>query len=166
MLGIDCFYTCHSSPYSSRCNNTCWNWHFPILNDIMKYPNPFTLGCPFLGPTFWKPNGFVLFLVVGFFSRSLIKVYFIFSRHFFKYHTNRSPFMCGLRGRHLVIISSYHTCILFILSPLLYNIMYLFWLALSYGCPSFTMLVWSYHWQSKYPFMFVPLWEWTYISPQ
>jgi hypothetical protein len=27
------------------------------------------------------------------------------------------------------------------------------------------MLVWSYHWWSKYPFVSVPLWEWTYNNP-
>jgi hypothetical protein len=35
--------------------------------------------------------------------------------------------------------------------------MYLSWLATSYGCPSFTMLVCSYHQQSKYAFTLVPL---------
>jgi hypothetical protein len=166
MLGIDYFYTSHSSPYSLGCNNTCWNWHFLILDGITKYLDFFTLGCPFPGPTFWKPSGLVLFLVVGFFGRSLIKVYFIFSSHSFKYHANMSPLMCGFRGRHLVINSSYHTCISFIFSPLPYNTTYLFWLAISYGCPFFTMLVWSYHWWSRYPFMLAPLWEWTYSSSQ
>jgi len=28
------------------------------------------------------------------------------------------------------------------------------------------MLVWSYHWWSRYPFVLVPLWEWIYSSPQ
>jgi hypothetical protein len=27
------------------------------------------------------------------------------------------------------------------------------------------MLMWSYHWQSKYPFALVPLWEWMYNNP-
>ncbi len=64
MLGTDCLRTCHSSPvgwspYSLGCSNTCRNWHFPVLNDIMKYLNLVTLGCLFLSPTFWKLNGFV-----------------------------------------------------------------------------------------------------------
>ncbi len=60
------------------------------------------------------------------------------------------------KGRCLVINSSYHTCILFIFNPFLYNTTYMYWLATSYDCSSFTMLVWSYHWWSKYPFVSVP----------
>jgi len=43
---------------------------------------------------------------------------------------------------------------------------YLFWLVTSYGCPSFMMSMWSYHWRSRYPFVSMPLWEWTYNNPQ
>jgi hypothetical protein len=116
--------------------------------------------------TFPEPSGLVLFPIVRLFGRSLIKVYFIFSKRFFKYRVNMFLLMCGFRGRHFVNNSFYHTCISFILNPFLYNITYLFWLAISHGCPSFMMLVWSYHWRSKYPFMLVPLQEWTYNSPQ
>jgi hypothetical protein len=55
---------------------------------------------------------------------------------FFKYRVNTFLFMCGSRDRRLVISSSYHTYILFIFNPFFYNIMYLFWLATSYNCPS------------------------------
>jgi hypothetical protein len=72
---------------------------------------------------------------------------------------------CRCMGRCLVISSPHHTNISFILNPLSYNITYLFWLATSYGCPSFMVLMWSYHWWFKYPFALVPLQEWTYISP-
>jgi hypothetical protein len=74
--------------------------------------------------------------------------------------------MCGSRDKRLVINLSYHINILFILSPFSYSITYLFWLATSYSCPSFIMLVWLYHWQSRYPFVLVPLWEWVYSNPQ
>ncbi len=53
----------------------------------------------------------------------------------------------------------------FTLSPLPYNTMYPSWLTTSYGCPSFTMLMWSNHWRSKYPFASMPLWELKYNSP-
>jgi len=39
------------------------------------------------------------------------------------------------------------------------------WFTTSYGCPPFIMLMWSYHWRSKYPFTLVSLHEWTYSSP-
>jgi hypothetical protein len=75
-----------------------------------------------------------------------------------------SPFMCGSRGRCLVINSSYHASILFIINPLSYNTTYSSWLATSYSCTPFIVLVWSYHRRFSYPFASVPLWEWTYIS--
>jgi len=113
------------------------------------------------------PNGLVLSLVVSFFSESLtwIEVCFVFNRHSFEYHASTSPFMCGSRGRCLVINSSYHTYISFIISPLFYNITYSSWLATSYNCPFFTISVCSYHWQFIYPFASMPLWEWTYSNP-
>jgi hypothetical protein len=73
--------------------------------------------------------------------------------------------VCGFKGMHLVINLSYHTCILFILDSLSYNITYSSWLATSYSCESFTMSMWSYHWLFRYPSILVSLWEWTYISP-
>jgi hypothetical protein len=74
--------------------------------------------------------------------------------------------MCMSKGRHLVISSSYHTNISFIISPFSYNTMHSSWLVTSYSCPPFTMLMWSYHWQSRYPFTLVTLWECTYNNPQ
>jgi hypothetical protein len=74
--------------------------------------------------------------------------------------------MCGFRGKHLVINSSYHAYISHIPNPLPYNIAYLSWFATSYNDPSFTVLMWSYHWWSRYPFVWMPLQEWTYNNPQ
>jgi hypothetical protein len=109
----------------------------------------------------------ILSLVVSFFGKILtwIRVCLAFSRHSFGYHASMFPFTCGSRGRRLFISSSYDTYISFIISPLFYNTMYLFWLGTSYGFPFFMALVWSYHWQSRYPFALVPLWEWTYDNP-
>jgi hypothetical protein len=172
MLGTDCLCTCHSflvgwSPYSLGCSNTCRDWHFPVLNDIMKYLNHVTLGCLFLSPTFWKINGFVLSLILSFFIElpTWAKVALTLSNRSFKYHANMFPLMCGSRGRCLVINLSYHMCISFIFSPFFNNITYLSWLATSYSCPSFIVLIWSYHWWSKYPFVLVLWREWMYISP-
>jgi hypothetical protein len=74
--------------------------------------------------------------------------------------------MCGSKGRRLVISSSYHTYISFILDPFSHNTTYLYWLATSYNCPYFMVWMWLYHWQSMYPFTLVPLQKWMYNSPQ
>ncbi len=133
MLGTDRSCICHSflarwSPYFFGCNSTCWNWHFPILNGNMRYPNLITLGCPLSSSTFWKPNGSILSLVVGFFWQtaytSMSLLYFS-NKCSFKYHANTSLFMCKSKGKCLVISLSYHTYIWFIFSPFLYNTMYL-----------------------------------------
>lgn len=34
------------SPCSFWCDNTCWNWHFPLPIGFMKYLCFITLGCP------------------------------------------------------------------------------------------------------------------------
>ncbi len=70
------------------------------------------------------------------------------------------------KGRCLVISLFYHTNISFIINSLSYNIMYSSWIITSYSCPLFTVLMWSYHWQSRYPFVSMPLEEWTYNSPR
>jgi len=134
----------------------------------MKSPNHVTPSYSFSSPNLWKPNGLVLFLVIGFFGKlpTWRKVCLAFSIHSFEYHVNMFLFMCRLRSRCLVINLSYHICISFILSSFFYNILYPFWLATSHSCPSFTVLVWSYHKQSMYPFILVPLWEWMYSSPR
>ncbi len=74
--------------------------------------------------------------------------------------------MCGFKGKHLVINSSYHTYISFILDSLSYNITYPSWLSMSYSYEYFTLSMWSYHWLSRYPFTLVSLQEWMYNSPQ
>jgi hypothetical protein len=94
--------------------------------------------------------------IASFFSGLITqtKVCFPFSRCSFRYHASTSLLMCESKGRHLVISSSYHTNISFIISPLSYNTTYLSRLATSYSCTPFTMSMWSYHWQSRYPFAF------------
>ncbi len=126
MLGTIWLCTCHSflvgwSPYSFGCNSTCRDWHFHVLNDTMKYLNLVTLGCLLVSPTFWEPNGFVLSLIVNFFTESptQAKVSFTLNKHSFKYHANMFLFMCRSKGRWLVISSSYHMCISFILAHFL-----------------------------------------------
>jgi hypothetical protein len=118
VLGIDYSRTCDLFPigwsfYSFRCNNTCWDWHFPIWDDITKCPNHVIISCSFLGPTLGKPNGSILSLVVIFFGKlpTRVKVFLIFSRCSFEYRVNTFSFMCGSRGKRLVISSSYHAII-------------------------------------------------------
>jgi hypothetical protein len=72
--------------------------------------------------------------------------------------------MCKSKGKRLVINLFYHTNISFIISPFSYNIMYPSWLATSYNYAPFMMSMWSYHWQSRYTFASVPLWEWHTIA--
>ncbi len=73
--------------------------------------------------------------------------------------------MCGSRGKYLVINSSYYNWITFTLNPLPCNTTYPSWLTTFYGCPSFIMLLWSYHWQFKYSFVSMLLQELEYNSP-
>jgi len=72
---------------------------------------------------------------------------------------------CRSKGWCLVISSSYDNFISCILGPFSYNATYLSLLGTFYNCQFFTVLMWSYHWQFRYPFVSLPLQEWTYSSP-
>jgi len=124
----------------------------------MRYLSHVTLGYLLSDPTLWGLSDSILSPIIGFFGKSptRARICFSSSRCSFKYHVNTFLLKCGFKGKCLVISSSYHTCILFILNPFPYNITYMSWLATSYDCPSFTMLVLSYHWWSKYPFVSMP----------
>jgi hypothetical protein len=111
VLGTYCSCTCHLflttwSPYSFGYNNTCWDWHFPILDNITRCLSHVTPSCLLSSPTRWELNGLVLSLVVSFFfgSPTQAGVCFTSSRHSFKYHVSTSPLMCGFRGRRLVLV--------------------------------------------------------------
>ncbi len=126
-----------------------------------------TLGCPLSSPTLWELNGSILSPIVGFFNGSLtqVRVYFTFNRRSFKYYVNMFPLICGSKDKHLVISFSYHTSISFTINLLSYNTMYPSWLVTSYSCPPFTMSMWSYHWQFRYPFALMSMQDWMYSSP-
>jgi len=143
------------------------NRHFLVPNGTMRCPNYVAPGCLLLVPTLWELNGSILSWVACLFRRLLTqaKVCFIFSRHYVGYCASMSLFMCGSKGMRLVISSSYHTNISYILNPLSYNIMYPSWFATTYSCPFFMVSMWSYHWWSKYPFASMSLWEWVYNNP-
>jgi hypothetical protein len=137
------------------------SFHFGSVSFILTFfskwgcdINPITLGCPLSNPTFWKINGLVLSLVAIVFGRSppWIGACLAYSKCSFRSHVNMFQFMCGYRGKRLVINLFYQTFILLIFGPFPYSITYLSRLATSYGCPSFTMSMWSYHWQFRYPF--------------
>lgn len=73
VFGIDHSYICHSFPtwwlpYFFRCNNTCWNRHFLVLNDITRCPSHVTRRCSLSCPTLWKLSGSVLPLIVSVFG--------------------------------------------------------------------------------------------------
>jgi hypothetical protein len=136
MLGFNCFYTCHSfpigwSPYSSWCDGSCQNWHFPLLINITKYSNFITLCCVFSSPPFWKSYGIIISSFIGFFDKlfTQIKICHIFNKCSLAHHMNTSPILCKFNHKHLVISPSYHTCIPFVLNLFPYNIMYLPWFA-------------------------------------
>jgi hypothetical protein len=145
-----------------------WDWYFLFLDDVTKYTSHVILGCPLSCPTFWEASGLVLSPIIGFFNKLPTRagINITSSRRSFKYHANMSLFMCKSRGKHLVISSSYHTCISSIFNPLPYNTMYLSCLATSYGCPFVIVLVWSCHSRFKYPFALVPLRGRTYSNPR
>ncbi len=134
----------------------------------MRCPNHVTLSCPFLGPTLWEPMVQSYPQLQISLANHLHKQEFasLLIKNFFEYCARTSMFMCESKGRHLVINSSYHTYILFILSPLSYNTTYSSWSVTFYNYPYFTMLVWLDHWWSRYAFALVPLQKWTYNSPQ
>jgi hypothetical protein len=167
LLALISLFPIGQSPYYSKYSTTCWDRHFPILHKTKRCLSHITLSCSLSGPTLWKPNGLVLSLIASFFGGLLTwtKVYFVSNRCSFEYCVSMSPLMCRSRGKCLVISSFYHTSISFIINSFSYNIMYPSWIATSYSCPLFTMLVWLYHWQSRYPFVSMPLREWTYNSP-
>jgi hypothetical protein len=137
-------------------SNTCWDWHFFVLDDIIRYLRHIISSCSLSSLTFWKPNGLVLSPVANFFVKSPTWVEVCVDSNIcsFKCHANTFPLMFW--GMHLVINSSYHTYISFILSPLPYNIMYPSWLVISYNCPFFMISMWLYHWRYKYPFVSMP----------
>jgi hypothetical protein len=126
-------------------------WHYEI-------PKPYYTMLSAFRSHLLKAQWFNLIPNCRFFSKSptRTKVCLAFSRCSFKYHVSTFLLVCRFKGMCLVINSSYHTCILFILNPFPYSTTYMYWLATSYDCLSFTMLVWSYHWWFKYPFVLVP----------
>ncbi len=165
MLGTNHFCTYHSfaigwSPYSFGYNNTCWDWYFLVLDDIMKYMSHVTPSCPLSCPTFRKPSDSILSPITCFFGRSptWARICITSNKCSFKYRANTFSFMCKSRGRCLIINSPYHTCISSIFNPFPYITTYMFCLATSYGCPFVTMSMWSCHWRFRYPFFWVPLW--------
>jgi len=135
MLGTDHSCICHLfltrwPPYSFRCNNTCWNWHFLVPNGTMKHSSLAIPSRSLLSLTLWKPSGLVLSPVIVFFGRSptQVGIYLTFNRCFFIYHASTFSLVCGSKGKHLVINLSYHIDLLSIPNPLFYNITYLFWI--------------------------------------
>jgi hypothetical protein len=123
--------------------------------------------CPLSCSTFWEFNVLVLPPIISLFGESLTRVgvFFPFNRCSLECCTNSSLFMCGSKGRRLVICLSYHTNILFITNSLSFCTTYSSCFATSYIGLPFMVSIWSYHWQFRYPFTPVPLYKWTYSNP-
>lgn len=88
------------SPYSSQCNGTYSNKHFPLLVGITRYSNFITIGCPFWGPLFKKSFESCVTIVSSFINffdgpPTLAWICHIFNRYSFKHHMNTSPILCG-----------------------------------------------------------------------
>jgi hypothetical protein len=167
MLGFDYSYTCHSfligkSPYSSWCNDTCQNWHFPIPINIAKYSNFIILCCVFSNAPFLESYGIIVSSCIDFFDKSFtqIKVCHTFNKWFFTHHVNTSLILCKSNHKHLVINPSYHTCIPFVLDPFPYNITYLPWFATSYNYTSLP------YWWFGYSLDSVHVWLCTHCNSQ
>ncbi len=93
------------------------------------------------------------------------RIFFAPSRCSFGCCVNMSSLLCKSNNKCLVINSPYHLFIMFILRPFSYNIPYLSRYTTSYNCTSFTMLIWSYHWWFRYPFIMLPMREWVHCNP-
>ncbi len=77
-----------------------------------------------------------------------------------------SSLLCKSYNMNMVISSSYHSFISFVLRPFFYNISYSFRYTTSYNCASFTMSMWSYHQWFGYPFAMLFMLEWAHYNPR
>jgi hypothetical protein len=94
------------------------------------------------------------------------KVYFTSSKCSFRCCVNMSPFLCKSCNMGIVINSSYHSFISFVLCLFSYNIWYSFQYITSYNYASFTMLTWSYHRWIGYSFAVLFMLEWMHYRPR
>jgi hypothetical protein len=69
----------------------------------------------------------------------------------FWHHASMSLTLCMSNCGCLVINLFYHTYISFVLYSFLFSFPYPPWLATSYSCTFFTLLMWTYHWWFGYP---------------
>jgi len=83
-----------------QCNSTCWDQHFPILDDIIRCLSHVTLECQFSCPTFWELSGLVLPPIANFFGGSLtwIGICFLSNRCSFGYCMNTFLLMWRVQG--------------------------------------------------------------------
>jgi hypothetical protein len=129
-----------------------FSWHFKI----------FKLYCPgFLLfsslPPPLKYLQYVISLFMNFCDKPLtwIRICHTSNRCSFGHHVNMFPILCMSNCGCLVMTLSYHTYISFFLSSFPFNAPYTPWLATSYSCTFFTLLVWTYHGWFGYPLALV-----------
>jgi hypothetical protein len=72
-----------------------------------------------------------------------IGVYHNFNKCSFKCHTNTFLILCKYSCMRLLINSSYHACILFVLISLLHIITSPLWIVTSYNYTSLVLLMWT-----------------------
>ncbi len=97
---------------------------FPLPIGNVRYSNFIAPNGPFSSPLFLKLNYGTFSSLIGFFNKlfTWVKVYHIYSRYSFECYTNMFLILCMSNHRRLVIISSYHTCILFVFNSFPYDI--------------------------------------------
>jgi hypothetical protein len=163
MFGSNCFCTYHLFPigwsFFFQWSDTWRNQHFSL-------PFGTTPSCLFSCPPLLESYGTIVSSLASFFNKlPMWRVFHIF-RCSLGHHMGNSSILCKSIHERLVISPSYHIYILFVIGLLLYNVMYPYWLATSYSCTFFMLLVWTYHWWFKCPFVLVHVQEWAHYSPR
>jgi len=172
MLGFDWYCTNVAfpigwSPYSYWCNGTCRDWYLSLLGCTIGYLCDVTWGHLITFLTFQKSSGAILSSNAIFLYGPITwaRIYFDSNKCSFGCCANIFSLLCRSNSRGLVISSSYHPFILFILRPFPYNTLYSFRYTISYNFAYFMMLLWSYHWWFGYPFAMLPVQEWVHCNP-
>jgi hypothetical protein len=132
MLGFDHSYTIFSFLprwlfYFLWCNGTCKKWYLSLPSCTIGYLCNVTWGHPITHFSFRKFSSVVLSSNVVFFNgpTTWVGTYFASSRCSFRCCVHTSSFLCKFNNRGLVISSSQHPFVLFILHPCFYSIPYL-----------------------------------------
>ncbi len=102
-------------------------------------------------PPLLKDLKYVTFLFMNFCDKppTWIRICHTSNRCSFGHHVNMSLILCI---SNCVV---FHTYISFVFCSFPFSVPYPPWLATSYSCTFFTLLVWTYHWWFGYPLVLV-----------